>query len=299
MSGTDTGVGKTVVAGALARTAAAAGCRTAVYKPFMAGGTGDIAVLAAAAAAAAPAAGSAAPGNDGGRAAGPVAAHYEYAFRTPASPYTAARLEGMSIDIGAVLDRLAQLRRDYEVVVVEGIGGAMTPLLRDYFVADLARDMVAPVAIVTSNGFDAAGHSAMAESSCRRRGAHVAGFVINCISEYGYVPAALRGEIGAVAEAPVLATVKRQKAGAPKGGGYDIAGALRALGVDVQAGAGDIEPGAYAAIRAFEGGYVDGAARIIFGGGGGGGAAARWREQRRKRRMQRKKARESRRPAAR
>lgn len=298
VSGTDTGVGKTVVAGALARTAAAAGCRTAVYKPFMAGGTGDIAALAAAAAAAPATGPSAASGKDGGNAAGPVAARYEYAFRTPASPYTAARLEGAAIDIGAVLDRLAQLRRDYEAVVVEGIGGAMTPLHRDYFVADLARDMVAPVVIVTSNGFDAAGHSAMAESSCRRRGARVAGFVINSISEYGYVPAALRGEIGAVAEAPVLATIKRQKTGAPKGGGYDIAGALRALGVDVPAGADGAESSAHAAIRAFEGGYVDGAARIMFGGGRGGGAAARWREQRRKRRMRRKKARESRRPAA-
>ena len=76
VAGTDTGVGKTVVAGALARTAATAGCRTAVFKPFMAGGTDDALVAAAAAGAAGM------PEEGGGHAADRVAAYHEYAFRT-------------------------------------------------------------------------------------------------------------------------------------------------------------------------------------------------------------------------
>ena len=280
VAGTDTGVGKTVVAGALARTAAMAGCTTTVFKPFMTGSVDDIAAAGAAGTAGM-------PGKDGAHAAGRVASCYRYAFRTPASPYTAARLEGKTIDIGAVLDRLAQLRRDYEVVVVEGVGGVMTPLLRDYFVADLARDMVAPVVIVTANGFDAVGHSVMAESNCRRRGAHVAGFVTNRIRKYGYSLAALRHEINAVAEAPVLASVSRQPRDEGGDGGVDFVGMAMAPDLDMQFDAKNAARSAYAAICASEDGYVDGAARVIFGAARSG-PAARWRQQRRQRRGRRR-----------
>lgn len=283
VAGTDTGVGKTVVAGALARTAALAGCSAIVFKPFMTGGVDDIV--------AAGAAGTTGMADKGdGHAAGRVASYYKYAFRTPASPYTAARLEGKTIDIGAVLDRLAQLRRDYEVVVVEGVGGVMTPLLRDYFVADLARDMVAPVVIVTANGFDAVGHSVMAESNCRRRGAHVAGFVTNRIRKYGYSLAALRHEINSVAEAPVLASVSKQPSGGEGGGGVDIVGMAMAPNAEMQFNAKSAARSAYAAICASEGGYVDGAARVIFGTGRGG-PAERWLQQKRQRRQWRERGR--------
>ena len=167
----------------------------------------------------------------------------------------------------------------------------MTPLLRDYFVADLARDMVAPVVIVTANGFDAAGHSAMSESSCRRRGAHVAGFVINRIRGYGYAASALRNEISVVAKAPVLASVKRHSGGAWGGGGGDVGAAAQALqGVDARIEAKDGARSVHAAIRASEEGWVDGAARVIFGTGRVGGPAARWRRQRRQRLRQRQEA---------
>ena len=209
VAGTDTGVGKTVVAGALARTAAVAGCRTGILKPFVSGGMDDLAVLGSALADA-PARG----GGGGAREQGAAAAQHVYAFDEPASPYTAARTEGKAIDIGRVLDKFAQMRREYEAVVVEGIGGAMTPILDGYFAADLARDMGVSSVIVTSNGFDAGGLSAMAASLCRQRGAHVSGFVVNRIEKYGYRAGVLRDEIAATTGLPVLATIRRPAAGA-------------------------------------------------------------------------------------
>ena len=284
VAGTDTGVGKTVVAGALARTAARAGCRTGVFKPFAAGGTGDVAALGAALADAG-AAGEAGRGS-------PAPARCSYAFAAPASPYAAARLEGMDIDIGAVLDRLAQMRREFEAVVVEGIGGAMAPIRKDYFVADLIRDMAVPAIIVTANRFDAPGHSAMAASCCRRRGAHVAGFVVNRIEEYGYEGAALRREIRNVTGLPVLASVKRSAGG----------GGRRVRKVDIPApDSGGAPPrlgrgarrSARAAIDASKRGDVDGAARVMFGPGDGGAweAASRWRLQSERRGRKRRRAR--------
>ncbi len=281
VTGTDTGVGKTVVAGALARTAARAGCRTGVFKPFAAGGSDDAAVLESALADAA---------GGGGGAGGGGAARRGYAFATPASPYTAARIEGKSVDVGSVLGEFARMLREYEVVVVEGIGGAMAPILRDYFVADLARDMAVPSIIVTGNGFDATGHSAMAASHCRRRGAHVAGFVVNRTERDGHPVSLLREEIADVTGLPVLASVRnrRRRGGAGRG----AAGAAPG-GAGGQAG-GEAGRSLYAAIGASRGGDVDGAARVIFGPGTGGPAAARWRRQGRRRQERRRSARDGR-----
>ena len=279
VTGTDTGVGKTVVAGALARAAAMAGCRTAVYKPFMAGGSDDTAALEAALAGVQ---GPAGGGGGEGRAGWVVRA--EYKFDTPASPYTAARLEGKAVDTGAVLDRFAQLRQEYEAVIVEGIGGAMTPIRRDYFVADLARDMAVPSIIVAANGFDSGGHSAMAASHCERLGAHVAGFVVNRIHEYGYAGGALRNEITDITGLPVLATVRRRARG------------MRGKGGPAAPGDAGRMQSARAAVEACEHGDVDGAARIIFGPGNGGGqAAATWRRQRRMRMKERRRMKKRRR----
>ena len=277
MSGTDTGVGKTVVAAALARTAAMAGCRVSTYKPFMSGGTGDSMVMGAAMAGA-----GAGAGGDGGI----VASRFKYAFKTPASPYTAARLEGVDIDMGAVLERFECMQRDSEAVVVEGIGGVMTPILRDYFVADLARDMMLPVVIVTSNGLDSVGHSAMAAHHCRRRGAHVAGFVVNYTEEDGYGRRVMSKEIRAVAGGRILASVKRHSEGAMPGGEeLEIKMVAQAAGIPGIGPEADIAASIYAAAGAADGGEVDGAARIIFGPGRAGGrAGARWRRQARRRR---------------
>lgn len=270
VTGTDTGVGKTVVAGALARTAAAAGCATGVFKPFVAGGAGDMDVLESALASAAAREG----GGGGGRGIGDGAASVRraYAFDAPASPYTASRLEGVEIDVGSVLGRFAQMLREYEAVVVEGIGGAMTPILRDYFVADLARDMCAPCIIVVPNRFDAAGHAIMAAYHCLRRGAKVSGFVVNRVDADGYNAASLREEIMEVTGLPVLASVMNRARG---GGG----------------GGGGPEQGARAAIGASRGGDVDGAAAVMFGPGRGGRAAAQWRRQSRRRREMRRRVR--------
>lgn len=264
VTGTDTGVGKTVVAGALARTAASAGCATGVFKPFVAGGAGDLDVLESALASA--------PGREGGGGGGlgdgAASVRRAYAFDAPASPYTASRLEGVDIDVGSVLGRFAQMLREYEAVVVEGIGGAMTPILRDYFVADLARDMCAPCIIVVPNRFDASGHAIMAAHHCRQRGAKVAGFVVNRVDADGYHAVSLREEITEVTGLPVLASVMNRSRG--------------------RGGPGQ---GARAAIGASRGGDVDGAAGVMFGPGRGGRAAEQWRRQSRRRREMRRRVR--------
>ena len=259
VTGTDTGVGKTIVAAGLARAAAKSGRTVAVYKPFAAGGLDDVAVATGAPhnTAGPPPAGM--PGAD----ALPVHGAFEYAFDLPASPYTAARLERKSIDVGVVLDRISELRRGYQTVIVEGIGGAMTPILAGYFVADLIRDMVMPAVIVTTNRIGALNHSVMTALACRQRGAHAGGFVINRTDDGGYKRGVLRSDIEAVAGLPVLAEVEKARWGdAP---GAEAARKRRDVGIGADAGRRAVARAVAAAALVEESGDLDGVVRAMRG----------------------------------
>lgn len=265
ITGTDTGVGKTVVGASLASALVSAGRRVAVFKPFASGGVDDMAAMFNAAAIKC----GIAPGKARRAADLPISGAYKYVFYTPATPHTAARLEGKAVNIGAVMDRLSRLRRTHEAVVVEGIGGAMTPIQADYFVADLARDMLMQTVIVVPNKIGAPNHSVMTSAMCRQRGAHVAGFVINCTDKRGYAPGLLREDIEALTGAPVLATLRKR-------GIMDIPEidlTIRDTGGGSQRAVRSVRGVAKSmavAIALAEDGEVDGVARIMHGQGRGG-----------------------------
>ena len=221
VAGTESGVGKTVVVAALARIAAESGALPVVYKPFMTDDAEDLEVMVAAIRGAM----KMVPGR---ATIAPMHCEGEYQFNAPVSPYTGMLGEG--VDVGYVMDGLAKLRRGVrhlveetamsmgaegtlqdtprgEVVMVEGYGGAMTPIRSDYFMADLIKDLEIPAIIVTTNRIGALGLSAMAALSCRERGVRLAGFVVNGIDPDGYDPAVLGEDIRDVTGTPVLAVL--------------------------------------------------------------------------------------------
>jgi dethiobiotin synthetase len=57
-------------------------------------------------------------------------------LKTPAAPLTAAQIEGVKIDIQRLIGAFQAVQR-VEVVLVEGVGGWMVPIIADYFVSDL------------------------------------------------------------------------------------------------------------------------------------------------------------------
>ena len=103
-----------------------------------------------------------------------------YRYQTPASPYTAwMRAGAPKPDIKHVLDCYEELDSIHDVVVVEGIGGVMTPILRSYTIADLIADMGIPAVVVCSNIIGTINHTLMTVESCRRSNVSVRGIVIN------------------------------------------------------------------------------------------------------------------------
>lgn len=134
VTGSDTGVGKTVLAALLTRHLRASGCRVAGLKPICSGGRGDARALR--------------------QAAGNVLALDEvnpWHFRAPLAPLLAARKEGRRVRLREVVAQIRRLAGSFEVIVVEGAGGLLSPLGEDFDSRALLRALRARPIVVCAN----------------------------------------------------------------------------------------------------------------------------------------------------
>lgn len=170
MTGTDTGVGKTLVACALLRAFAARGLRSVGMKPVAAGAqrssgelrNEDVARLAAA--------GSVAP---------PGSLINPYCFELPIAPHLAAREAGVRIELSRITNAYRALTRLADVVVVEGIGGFSVPLSDREDTADLAARLDLPVILVVGMRLGCLNHAQLTAQAIRARSLKLAGWVAN------------------------------------------------------------------------------------------------------------------------
>lgn len=162
LTGTDTGVGKTHVAALLVKARRRRGIDCVGMKPICCGARRDAELLLAA--------------SDGVIALNDVNPVW---LRTPAAPYTAAMIENRSIDVALVKSTFANLRRVHDSIIVEGVGGWLVPITREYFVSDLAAEIGLPIVVVAANKLGALNHTLLTVEAIRARGLTCAGIVLN------------------------------------------------------------------------------------------------------------------------
>jgi len=176
ITGTSTEVGKTVVSAGLAMALKEKGLRVGVMKPVATGCLGGEKNLIPADAAFLM-----------------EAAQNEYTglsspsrFRNPLAPYVASALEKREVNVEAIHEAYEELRKYYDYVIVEGIGGLMVPLRNDYFVTDLIRDFKLPLVIVSSPGLGAINHTLLTVDAAKIRGFDVKGIIFNRTATTNY-----------------------------------------------------------------------------------------------------------------
>lgn len=166
VTGTDTGVGKTVVACALAEQLRARRVDVGAMKPIETGvgpqGPLDAIALAEAA-------GS---GDPLGRVC-PVR------LALPAAPDVAAEAEGRRVDLAAVRAAWAELRARHELLLVEGAGGLLVPIAAGFSMADLARELALPLLVVARGRLGTVNHTLLTLEVAAGRGLPIAGVVIS------------------------------------------------------------------------------------------------------------------------
>ncbi len=207
ITGTDTGVGKTLVACALLHAFARAGWRVVGMKPVAAGATrsaeglinDDVAEL---------------------RAASTVHCELErvnpYCFEPAIAPHIAAAQADVTIDLDQIVRAHALLAGWADKVIVEGVGGFCVPLNRHEDGADLAQALGLPVILVVGVRLGCLNHAVLTAQAVRARGLRLAGWIANRIDSA--MPAA-HENITALAErlaAPFLGTVEFMAAPDPR-----------------------------------------------------------------------------------
>lgn len=221
VTGTDTEVGKTVVACALAAWARAQGTEVGVMKPVATGGrrmsgrwvSADAQHLA-----------RAADVRDPWALVNPVC------FREPLAPWTAARRARRPVRLETVMSAFHALRRCHPFLVVEGIGGLLVPLNARFNVIEMARRMGLPLVIVARAGLGTLNHTLLSLDCAQAFRVPVAAVILNHAQRpardrmarlaYETNPKLLRR----LSRAPILGPLPFHSALAPEGSSHDALG---------------------------------------------------------------------------
>lgn len=142
ITGTDTGVGKTLLTGMMLWHLRNSGIHALAMKPFCSGGRDDVCLLQALQ-----------PGEL------TVEEMNPYCFAEPVAPWTVLRREGRIIRSADVLRRIRAIAARCECLLVEGSGGLLVPLSRKLFVADLIRHLECETIVVARNRLGTINHT--------------------------------------------------------------------------------------------------------------------------------------------
>lgn len=158
VTGTDTGVGKSVVAAAICAGLAAQGRRVAAFKPVVTGlddppgdWPPDHELLASV------------TGQD-------PSAVAPWRFGPPASPHLAAELEGTTLEPSELLAAARRAGAYADALVCEGVGGLMVPITPGYLIRDLALDMRMPLVVAARPGLGTINHTLLTLEAARAAG---------------------------------------------------------------------------------------------------------------------------------
>ena len=196
ITGTDTDVGKTYITAGLAITLRKMSIDVGVMKPFAAGvaqkkgfKSEDVEILS-----------NAAQINDSESLVNPQF------FPISASPYTAWKKLKIKPKIPLILSSFKKLSKMHEMMLVEGMGGTLTPILKNYYITNLIKDMKIPAVIVTRSKVGTVNHTLMTVMMCQKYKIPIKGIIINNFDK-GYPINQLKKDLESLTGIKVLGSI--------------------------------------------------------------------------------------------
>ena len=197
ITGTDTDVGKTYVTAGLAVTLRKMDVDIGIMKPFAAGTpqkkgfkSEDVEILSQAA-----------------QVSDPENLVNPQFFKMAASPYTASKSLKVKVKVESILSSFKKLSKIHEMLLVEGMGGIMTPILKNYFVTNLIKEMNLPAVIVTRSKVGTVNHTIMTCKMCEKYKIPIKGIIINNFDSDGYQVKTLKRDLQSLTGVPILGTI--------------------------------------------------------------------------------------------
>lgn len=195
ITGTDTGVGKTFVTALLAQCLIEQGLEVGVMKPISCGPQKD---------------------NDAiklkrqFKLKDPLNLINPIRLPLPLAPYAAAALLKKKINLKKIFAAYRKLERKHDLVLVEGIGGALVPITSSYMVADLIADLKLPTLIVARAGLGTINHILLTVEALRRRKINILGIIMNGFKGKELSQKTNALVVSKISGIPVLAKIKWQ-----------------------------------------------------------------------------------------
>ena len=198
VTGTDTGVGKTLVTCSLLRAFANRGIKAVGMKPVASGAAprghrlvhDDVEKLLAA-----------------GNVAAPREDVNPYCFDPPIAPHLAAARAGMRIELDRIEECFRALAARADVVIVEGVGGFRVPLGPGVDTAELAARLALPLVLVVGLRLGCLNHALLTAEAVSRRGLRLAGWVANQVDPLMAAPDENVRALETLIAAPLLAHI--------------------------------------------------------------------------------------------
>jgi dethiobiotin synthetase len=204
ITGTDTGVGKTVFACCLAALLKESGYKVGVMKPAETGCPEQNGELLPA---------DAVRLKEASGCELPLENICPYRFHEALAPSAAAERAGVNIDIDRLMNIYGEISATHDVTLVEGAGGLMVPVLPSYTYADFARVLVIPLIVVAANRLGMINHLLLTLEHASCKGLSVLGYILNRVSNENSLaadtnPQVLAGLTGAqcLGELPFIET---------------------------------------------------------------------------------------------
>ena len=164
ITGTDTGVGKSIVSAVIALSLYNEGKKVCISKPIQTGSPKDSDFLGEL------------TGNK-------IPIFNTYSFSLPAAPLVASEHENKKIEIEKIISEIKNLEEKYDCVIVEGIGGIAVPIIDDYLVADLIKDLNYSVVIVARPSLGTINQSVLTIEFAKEKRLNLLGFVVSGYDE--------------------------------------------------------------------------------------------------------------------
>jgi dethiobiotin synthetase len=162
ITGTDTGVGKTIVSGVICRTLNKKTDSIGVMKPISCGDREDALFLKKISGV-----------NDSLNDINPIF------FKMPLAPYVASKAEKKKINFNKIKNAYKKLSKKYNFLIVEGVGGLLVPITKNIYIADLVKMVDLPLIIVARPGLGTINHTLLTIKCAREKGLKVLGFITN------------------------------------------------------------------------------------------------------------------------
>ncbi len=106
-----------------------------------------------------------------------------YLFEMPSSPHLASSMQNICIDLEKIKSSYLELEKNFDRVIVEGAGGLMVPLTEEKLFIDLLEELKLPTIVVVGNKLGAINHSLLSFEALRKRNIPILGAIYNNIFE--------------------------------------------------------------------------------------------------------------------